>query len=86
MNVYSYHGVLLCEDCVPTIENDEDVGWFPNGGGEADTPQHCHCCGVFLENPLTRDGEDYVRSALDDGDGNPEVLEIWREFYYYLNY
>ena len=26
-------------------------GPYPHGGGEADTPQHCDACGVFLENP-----------------------------------
>ena len=35
-------------------------GPFGNGGGEADTPQHCGNCGLFLENPLTEDGEKYV--------------------------
>jgi hypothetical protein len=37
-------------------------GPYPNGGGEADSPQHCDHCGVFLENPLTPDGDAYVRA------------------------
>jgi hypothetical protein len=36
-------------------------GPYPDGGGEADTPQHCDHCHCFLENPLTSDGYDYVR-------------------------
>jgi hypothetical protein len=28
-------------------------GPYPDGGGEADAPQHCDHCGTFLENPLT---------------------------------
>lgn len=68
-------------------------GPFDSGGGEADTPQHCDGCGVFLENPLTDDGRDYVREAVDNGHGlvasdgrlhvvwnNPAVQE-WSEFY-----
>lgn len=40
-------------------------GPFADGGGEADSPQHCDSCGCFLENPLTGDGESYVRRAFD---------------------
>lgn len=53
----------------PEIESTYDSddwpkGPFPDGGGEADTPQHCGACGVFLENPLTTDGCAYVREQL----------------------
>jgi len=38
-------------------------------------------CRVHLENPLTRDGEAYVRQAIDvERNSIPE----WREFYSYL--
>ena len=44
-----------------TDESDYDSddlpkGPYPDGGGEADTPQHCDECGCFLENPLITDG------------------------------
>lgn len=39
-------------------------GPFPNGGGEADCPQHCDHCKVFLENPLTGDGYAYVKERV----------------------
>jgi hypothetical protein len=39
-------------------------GPYPEGGGEADCPQHCDACGLFLENALTADGLDYVREAI----------------------
>ena len=39
-------------------------GPYPAGGGEADSPQHCDACGVFLENPLTGDGSRYVNEHL----------------------
>ena len=59
-------------------------GPYPNGGGEADCPQYCDTCGLFLENPLTGYGEDYVRDTLCLGDGRHEVLEEWADFYSYL--
>lgn len=40
-------------------------GPLPFGGGEADCPQHCVKCGVFLENSLTTDGRAYVHEAID---------------------
>ena len=73
-----------------TDENDYDSddlpkGPYTNGGGEADTPQHCDGCGVFLENPLTGDGVRYVNEKLTeharDGSGNAEVLKAWAEHY-----
>jgi len=69
-------GTNLCDsECTP-------IGPYANGGGESDTPQHCGTCGVFLENDLTSDGEDYVRKAIKDGQG--ACIEEWREFYSYL--
>lgn len=60
--------------------DDYPKGPYGNGGGEADFPQHCGGCGVHLENPLTKDGEDYVRSARKDG----ASFADWRAFYSYL--
>jgi hypothetical protein len=62
-------------------------GPYPDGGGEADTPQHCDACGTFLENPLTPDGLAYVREAIAEAmtatpfDPDAPALKIWREFY-----
>lgn len=39
-------------------------GPLPDGGGEADTPQHCDVCQRFLENPLTSDGYAYVADSI----------------------
>jgi hypothetical protein len=77
---YKYAGV-------PESEFDSDEypkGPYPDGGGEADCPQHCDTCGLFLENPLTGDGENYVYEALADRDGDPAVLSEWEDFYSYL--
>lgn len=84
MNAYAYQAALYCDSCGPAIKNricgenlglcdrgDSDAfpqGPFPDGGGEADCPQHCDSCGVFLENPLTDDGDSYVRAAAEQFD------------------
>ncbi len=103
MDAYIYKAALYCEDCAGKIERSlpampiRDVltdsgqypqGPYPNGGGEADTPQHCDTCGLFLENPLTGDGIAYVRSELaraNVGDGplpgGAITLAEWRTFY-----
>lgn len=96
MNVYIYQAALYCEPCGQTVLRDlaispgaesEDSdempqGPYANGGGEADCPQHCDRCGVFLENPLTADGYAYVRERLSDLMLVKDcALEIWAEFY-----
>jgi len=97
MNAYVYQAALICEDCAAAVKEhlsaatDEDSDRYPqgpccDGGGEADCPQHCDMCHVFLENPLTGDGEQYVRDAITAGDGNASVLAEWRAFYDYLDY
>jgi hypothetical protein len=68
---------------------DSDVypqGPYSDGGGEADSPQHCDHCDIFLQNPLTEDGRNYVLDAIDFDNrmgrlnANPVVRE-WMEFY-----
>ena len=76
-----------------TTESDYDSddlpkGPYAEGGGEADTPQHCDGCRQFFENPLTGDGltyvEDVIRAALTTkkltGATNEAVVE-WVNFY-----
>jgi hypothetical protein len=56
-----------------TFDSDEyPKGPYSDGGGEADSPQHCADCHTFLENPLTSDGREYVRE-----NSRPE----WDSFY-----
>ena len=94
MDVYVFHAALWCADCARNEQSllrsdlksdtgdsdDFPQGPYPGGGGEADSPQHCDHCGVFLRNPLTPEGRSYVRGALIDG-GDSAVLEMWRDFY-----
>ena len=96
MDAYSYQAALLCVGCArarvkklvfsghsDTGDSDDfPQGPYADGGGEADSPQHCDRCQVFLENPLTSEGRDYVieRLCLPDAADNP-VCEQWAEFY-----
>ena len=66
-----------------TSESDYDSddlpkGPYADGGGEADTPQHCEGCGQFLGNPLTSDGvlwvEDVIRGCLTTRKATPRPL------------
>jgi hypothetical protein len=94
MDAYMYQAALYCEDCalelraqlkpfVGRLDRDESDRWpvgpYGDGGGEADTPQHCDSCQAFLENPLTSDGVAYVQEAIDDGGG--ACVEEWSSFY-----
>lgn len=81
------YGMTLCSTAIAESINSEDTpqGPYADGGGKADSPQHCDACGVFLENPLTDDGREYVLDAVNrydfDASGQPDVINAWREFY-----
>jgi hypothetical protein len=97
MDAYIFQAELWCEKCAKAVEieieqsgkvpdhmGDPDQypqGPYPQGGGEADSPQHCAGCGTFLENPLTTEGDYFVGSLLRDDECPPE----WADFYSYLN-
>ena len=102
MNAYVYKADIYCEECAQDImrecsgidhycENKEDPenypqGPYPSGGGEADTPQHCGECGLFLENPLTPDGREYAQQAVENDlfRCNPSpTVALWRRYYVY---
>ena len=86
MNAYVYNADIYCEPCAAkiktrldghTVEDNGDSENYPqgpygNGGGEADTPQHCGDCHEFLQNPLTDDGMEYIQANQRDE---------WDEFY-----
>ncbi len=100
METFIYCADIYCEDCGRAIrarlaeaedilEREDSDSWpqgpYSDGGGEADCPQHCGACHVFLENPLTDDGVNYVREAMleqaESGRGSPEVLNEWGDYY-----
>lgn len=96
MNVYVFQASLLCEPCgvaaqasLPAAEDSGSypIGPYSDGGGEADSPQHCDHCGLFLRNPLTGDGVEYVREHSQrvrdfaSAVGQAEVTSEWQAFY-----
>jgi len=93
-------------DMEDTYDSDEfPKGPYSNGGGESDYPQHCgagpNCVnaielssgrriGVWLENPLTLIGVEYVQDEISrEGlsgfvrglTASREVVELWAEYY-----
>jgi hypothetical protein len=79
---------LLCQLCASN-----KARGYVDGGGESDCPQHCGTCGVYLENPLTKDGIAYVLEAIEEymtmGCGERSVLRQWAtcllEFHDYID-
>jgi len=92
METYIYQCDIYCEKCGEIIKKSlpgkpsNESGDYPQGPyevSEADYPQHCADCGLFLENPLTEDGENYVREYVINAPKN-ETVKQWIEFYDYL--
>jgi len=54
---------------------------------ESDAPEHCSGCHIFLENPLTTDGQTYMQSMVDEalakGRGDEPHIKEWMDFYGY---
>lgn len=66
--------------------DDFPKGPYRDGGGEADTPQHCGHCNVFLRNPLTDDGYRYVVDEIQNAAAKGNLVEgtvayEWYKFY-----
>jgi hypothetical protein len=101
MEFYIYQADVYCKPCAdkikaastnrplhPEDESSYDSDVYPKGpyeNQESDTPDHCAGCRMFLENPLTQAGYDYLREKVaeydNDSRGVPEVIQQWREFY-----
>lgn len=62
--------------------DDYPKGPYPNGGGEADSPNHCDHCGLFLENPLTCEGYRYLAECLDVSGLEDTSRTVWQPFYH----
>lgn len=68
-------------------EREYDSGEYPkycSGSEAADSPLHCGDCGDFLENPLTTEGEDYVRTTNQHAiacDDDYCLSHEWMDFY-----
>ena len=94
MIAYVFQAALLCEKCGEKAKCDyshnadnADTYFYPqgpyaDGGGEADCPQHCDACGVFLENPLTTDGYAFVKNTINTcGESFTPAITEWSLFY-----
>ncbi len=68
---------ILCDDCAATADLDDSVELEPAGANETDTPTHCDRCEALIVEALTDEGIEYVRQALEEADGRPEVLAAW---------
>ena len=93
---YAYNADIYCDDCGDEIkaeldaagcEDEGDTDGYPQyfGDSEADCPQHCAGCHVFLENSLTSDGYEYVRETVqsDIRSGRDDSIAVteWASFY-----
>jgi hypothetical protein len=100
IDAYVYAADLFCEDCgraiqkgmKKTSDNEDDYpqGPYPDGGGEADGPEHCgnhdRCLnamefagtkvGVWLGNPLTTDGVEALKEMLSNPNANTYQLAL----------
>lgn len=94
--MYIYQADVWCDSCAekicaelradgkPDTDDSEDYpqGPYDENSSEADTPQHCAGCLVFLENPLTEDGVRYVIDQVLESPGKvSETVQEWLEFY-----
>lgn len=86
-----YNAEMYCDDCAEKIKRRIEADG-------SDSPQHCAAgggcvnahefeggckIGVWLENDLTLDGEDYVKDAVREGG---DVAELWAYYYDYLDF
>lgn len=68
-------------DAEYTYDSDEyPKGPYPDGGGEADSPQHCDACGLFLENDITGEGEAHIYGCIIEALSTGNVAECIREW------
>lgn len=91
MDVYVYRGNRYCADCARDLmdslhpeEQPDFRGPYPDGGGKSGRPEHCGNCDVFLGNPLTSGGEDYIIEAVKRSFDWPEVpphIKTWVDYY-----
>jgi len=103
IDTYAYNADLYCSTCANGViqanlqdklgysDNGDSDCWpqyvGDSGGGEADSPQHCGNCSMFLENPLTSDGENYLKEMIAEGSTNgiQDLIHAeWKQYYNYL--
>lgn len=76
---------VLCEKCTRGRLGPNSENWgATQDRGEVDAPQHCEQCAVLLPNPLTTDGQEYVKEKVASNEGSAEILALWRVEFSYL--
>lgn len=86
---WTHNGAIYCDGCAPakgcSDDRCDDSDCCPqpvfSTSDEADTPQHCAVCNVFLENALTSGGFEWLREALSSEHGNVRFKDEMRCFY-----
>ena len=100
MKIYMFDGDVYCKPCGEAIaatlpdpdaweREHPDSNSYPiaydSSEGEADSPEHCGKCGLFLERNLTEDGVRYVKEIVsEDLETESEIVGIvkeWIDFY-----
>ncbi len=84
---YTHDGDIYCPECAAAQGMTQDAPeWGPvfSTGDEADCPQHCGGCHVFLRNALTSDGVEYylnrVADLLERGEASKRHFHTVREW------
>lgn len=92
---YIFCADIYCDTCGESLKKDRqkpvgliDSNDYPvqvDGTSEADSPQHCGMCHVFLENDLTPDGVNYTAELIANDLCNKRVGSVavteWLPFY-----
>jgi len=98
MDTYIFQAACYCEDCAKKIKEEnlehqdsEDSENYPQGPywesrSEADTPQHCDGCKIFLENRLTSDGFDYVCEIIIKSLHDKKISKVVKEWIEYYDF
>ena len=96
MKIYMFDGDVYCKPCGEAIaatlpdpdaweREHPDSNSYPiaydSSEGEADSPEHCGKCSLFLERNLTEDGVRYVQDYVDTLCGDTDITLLWGDFY-----
>jgi len=77
-------GEIYCEGClqIDDLDGEDFLEYFEPIEGESDVPEHCGGCGVPIIHELTIVGAEYVREALEEGNGCCDELwpVVWADY------
>ena len=76
--VYYQHEEVYCSSCAPPTAQ---ACYSP----ETPEPVHCDSCEDLLMTILTEEGEKYVRETIKEGNHKPNILDMWKRRWYWLD-